>query len=95
VGPITGLDDVEKRTFLTLPGLELGPLSHPVCRQSLYRLRYPAPQLRTFQTFLSVELLCEGVDSPASKQGSVTAMNNYQHLRKGYAVLRHVMSTSF
>jgi hypothetical protein len=31
VGPIAGLDDVEKRKFLTLPGLKLQPLG----------LRYP------------------------------------------------------
>jgi hypothetical protein len=37
----TGLDDVEKRKFLTLPGLELRPLCRPACSQSLYRLRYP------------------------------------------------------
>jgi hypothetical protein len=28
VDPRAGLDDVEKRKFLTLPGLELGPLGH-------------------------------------------------------------------
>jgi hypothetical protein len=27
VDPITGLDDVEKRKFLTLPGLELEPVA--------------------------------------------------------------------
>jgi hypothetical protein len=36
-----GLDDFEKRKFLTLPGRKLGPLGRPACRQSLYRLRYP------------------------------------------------------
>jgi hypothetical protein len=41
VGPRTGLNDVEKRKFLTLPGLELRPLCRPVRRQSLYRLSYP------------------------------------------------------
>jgi hypothetical protein len=41
VGPRTGLDNVEKRKFLTLPGLELRPLSRPARSQSLYRLRYP------------------------------------------------------
>jgi hypothetical protein len=35
------LDDVEKRKFLTLPGLELQPLGLPARSQSLYRLRYP------------------------------------------------------
>jgi hypothetical protein len=40
VGPRTGLHDVEKRKFLTLPGLELRPLGRPARSQSLYRLRY-------------------------------------------------------
>jgi hypothetical protein len=35
-----GLDDVEKRKFLTLPALELRPLCHPARSQSLYRLSY-------------------------------------------------------
>jgi hypothetical protein len=42
VGPRAGLDKVEKRKFLTLPGLELQPLGRPARSQSLYRLRYPA-----------------------------------------------------
>jgi hypothetical protein len=41
MGPRTGLDDVEKRKFLTIPGLELRPLGHPARSQSMYRLRYP------------------------------------------------------
>jgi hypothetical protein len=41
VGLWAGLDAVEKRKSLTLPGLELQPISRPACRQSLYRLRYP------------------------------------------------------
>jgi hypothetical protein len=41
VDPRAGLDDVEKRTFLTLPGLELLPLGRPARSQSLYRLNYP------------------------------------------------------
>jgi hypothetical protein len=39
-GPRIGLNDVEKRKFLTLLGLELQPLCHPARSQSLYRLRY-------------------------------------------------------
>jgi hypothetical protein len=35
-----GLDDLEKTKFLSLPGLELRPLSRPARSQSLYRLRY-------------------------------------------------------
>jgi hypothetical protein len=41
VDPGVGLDDVKKRKFLTLPGLELRPLGRPTRGQSLYRLRYP------------------------------------------------------
>jgi hypothetical protein len=41
VGPRAGLDNVEKRKFLTLPSLELRPLGRPACSQSLYRLRSP------------------------------------------------------
>jgi hypothetical protein len=41
VDPRAGLDDVEKRKFLTLPGLELQPLGRPACSQSLSRLSYP------------------------------------------------------
>jgi hypothetical protein len=46
VGPRAGLDDVEKRKFLTLPGLELRPPGRPASRQLLYRLRYPGSHSR-------------------------------------------------
>jgi hypothetical protein len=41
VGPRAGLDAVERRKFLTLPGLELRPLCRSARSQSLYRLCYP------------------------------------------------------
>jgi hypothetical protein len=41
VGPIANLDDVERRKFLTLLGLELLPLCRPARSQLLYRLSYP------------------------------------------------------
>jgi hypothetical protein len=41
VDPRVDLNDVEKKKFLTLPGLELRPLGRPVHGQSLYQLRYP------------------------------------------------------
>jgi hypothetical protein len=44
-GPRAGLDDVEKRKFLTLPGLEFTFLGRPARRQSIYRLRYPGSQV--------------------------------------------------
>jgi hypothetical protein len=40
VDPKDGLDDVKKRKFLSLPGLEIRPLGRPARSQSLYRLRY-------------------------------------------------------
>jgi hypothetical protein len=45
VGPRAGLDDVEKRKFLSFPGLELRPLGRPARSQSLYRLSYPGYKL--------------------------------------------------
>jgi hypothetical protein len=47
VGPRAGLDDVEKRKFLTVQGLELWPLGRPAHRQSPYRLRYPGSCLQS------------------------------------------------
>jgi hypothetical protein len=41
-GPRTGLDDMENREILTLPGLELRPLGSPACSQTLYRPHYPS-----------------------------------------------------
>jgi hypothetical protein len=41
VGPRTGLNDMEKRKFLPLPGLELRPIGRPAHSQSLYRLSCP------------------------------------------------------
>jgi hypothetical protein len=35
-----GMDDMQKLTFLTVPGLKLRPLGCPARSQSLYRLRY-------------------------------------------------------
>jgi hypothetical protein len=41
VSPRAGLDAIEKRKFLTPPGLEFQPLGRPALSQSLYGLRYP------------------------------------------------------
>jgi hypothetical protein len=40
-GPQNRLDDVEKRKFLTVLGLELRLIGRPAHRQSLYQLHYP------------------------------------------------------
>jgi hypothetical protein len=41
VGHRTGLDNLEKRKFFTISGLELLPLYLPARSQSLYPLSYP------------------------------------------------------
>jgi hypothetical protein len=38
VGPIAGLDSVEQKQFLALPGLKLWPFSHPA-----HTVAIPAP----------------------------------------------------
>jgi hypothetical protein len=48
VNPRDGLDDLEKRKFLTLPGLKLRPLGRPARSHSLYRLRYPVNYISKF-----------------------------------------------
>jgi hypothetical protein len=54
VDPRTGLDDVEKRKFLTLPGLELRALVRPARSQSLYRLSYPVSRYREKRNFFYI-----------------------------------------
>jgi hypothetical protein len=52
VDPRADLDDVEKRKFLTLPGLELRPLGRPARSQSLYLLHYPGSNLFYLMQYL-------------------------------------------
>jgi hypothetical protein len=52
VDPRAGLNDLEKRKFLTLPGLELRHLIHPAHSQSLYRLRYPGSHRTYYLIYL-------------------------------------------
>jgi hypothetical protein len=52
--PRAGLDDVEKRTFLTLPGLELRPLGRSARSELLYRLRISADG-----SWALIELYCQ------------------------------------
>jgi hypothetical protein len=60
VGPKTGLDDVERRKILPLPGLELRPLGRPIRSQSLYRLNYPGslkPVSCSFKAVVTTHML--------------------------------------
>jgi hypothetical protein len=58
VDPRTGLDDVERRKFLLLPGLEFRPLDRPSSSQLLYRLRYPGRQPFCSFTLRSLNDIC-------------------------------------
>jgi hypothetical protein len=49
LNPRVGLDDVEKRKFLTLLGLELRTFRRPARSQSLYRLLYPGSYVSTYK----------------------------------------------
>jgi hypothetical protein len=46
VGPRAGVDDMEKRKFLILPGLELRSLGRRARSQSLYRMSYPGSSVK-------------------------------------------------
>jgi hypothetical protein len=71
VDPKAGVDDVKKRKFLTLPGLELRTLGRPANSQSLYRLRYPgSPSLRSVLMLSSNPCLC--IPSDLFPSGSLT-----------------------
>jgi hypothetical protein len=48
VDPRAGLDEMEKKQFLALPGLELRILGRPARSQSLYRQRYHGSLLLYF-----------------------------------------------
>jgi hypothetical protein len=69
VGTRVGLDTVEKREILTLPGLELRPLGLPARSQSLYLLSYPGSFggrgadvfLSGFLNSLSIEFLLNNI----------------------------------
>jgi hypothetical protein len=55
VDPRAGVDDLEKRKFWTLQGLELRPLGRPARSQSLYRLSYPgSPRGAAADTFIAL-----------------------------------------
>jgi hypothetical protein len=58
VSPRACLDDVEKRKFLTLQGLELQTFGRPGRSQSLYRLCYPGPHVSSVSVYTVYCILC-------------------------------------
>jgi hypothetical protein len=75
VNPRAGLDDVEKRKFLTLQGLEVRPLCHPTRSQSLYRLSYPGSNFTVCTTNNLSPFLFDGTQNLLPcLQGPVTSL---------------------
>jgi hypothetical protein len=64
VGLRAGLDNVEKRKFLTLLRLEFRPLGRSASSQLLYRLRYPGSFVALY--LFKSQRLGEWVLSPSS-----------------------------
>jgi hypothetical protein len=85
LGPRARLDDMEKRKFLTLPGLELRPLS-PAHSQSLYRLRCPD----LWSKYLK-EIALEDVNGLG--QGPVTRYCEHRNEPSGFRVKDDIFLT--
>jgi hypothetical protein len=75
VGPITGLDDVEKRKCLPPLRLELRSLGRPARSRSLYRLCYPGC------------MLLRNVGLAVTTQNAVVRATNPNCLRVRYDIL--------
>jgi hypothetical protein len=74
VDPRASLEDVEKRKFLTLLGIELRPLGRPARSESLYGLRYRGMK----KSEQSLETHVSGFKEFTSKEKEV---HNKQKLR--------------
>jgi hypothetical protein len=69
VDPKIGLNDLEKRKFLTLPGLELRPLGRLARSQSLYQLpNYPTPAPCTIMNLKVPKKIRDFLDEPGDCQ---------------------------
>jgi hypothetical protein len=77
VDPTAGLDDVEKRKFLTLPGLELRPLGRRARSQSLYRLSYPGSFMYGVHERSRLPLL--RISAAENRNFPVTSIGNLQY----------------
>jgi hypothetical protein len=81
VGPRTGLDDVERRNILILPGLELWPFGRPARSQSLYRQRYPPLTTWATNTYVIFKFIIPHYKHPLAgnnntEEGNHTHKNN-------------------
>jgi hypothetical protein len=67
--PRAGLDNVEKRKLLNLPGLKLRPLGRPARSQSLYRLHYPTLLKIIIGSFLGCTRSCITIGEDCGSSG--------------------------
>jgi hypothetical protein len=86
VGPRTGLDDVERRKILVLPGLKLLPLAPPARGQSLYRLCYPDSYFKKRYLMMMMKMMIIMIIIckvkyfvQTSKAGLLKSMNSSMH----------------
>jgi hypothetical protein len=97
VDPRASLEDVEKRKFLTLPGLKLRPLGRPARSKSLYRLRCPSSSGRCGEGksfFLLLQIEIQFLDSPAHSLDTIwTELHQLPFALHGTADFRQVART--
>jgi hypothetical protein len=86
VDPRAGLEDLEKRKFLTLPGLELRLLVRPARSQSLYRLRFMV-QGKFYFYFLHISWLSNYVRNLTTR-----ILGRYMHFVKPTSQVKSVPS---
>jgi hypothetical protein len=70
VNPRAGLNNVGKRTFLTLSGLEIRTLVRPALSQSLYWLRYPKRQVNNWHQPKDLRVLWTIISTDSKVQKS-------------------------
>jgi hypothetical protein len=86
VDPRVGLDDAEKRKFLTLPGLKLPPLGRPARSQSLHRLRYPGSS-----TNVSIRQISHKKSSPLESVQSSQQTHTLSHYTSVSIISSHLL----
>jgi hypothetical protein len=77
-----GLDDFEKRKFLTLQGLKLRPLCHPAPSQSLYRLHYPGSSTKhlIYSLLVGPQVLAQNPKPALSTSHPHSLLHYYFHI---------------
>jgi hypothetical protein len=105
VDPRAGLEDLEKRNFLTLPGLELRHLGRPARSRSLYRLSYTGSSTHlkkmssTFAdaanqpSFSSSSSSCDGLGPMVCSHSELTS--NYKSYRQLVGLLERGISPMY